>query len=79
MPSLIFLACVMRTLQESESSLTEPETRGGAAGSRSFGLQLHVLNAERGNQHGLRHPCELRAGAVVVSVDPFSLISVLTS
>jgi hypothetical protein len=43
----------------------------------SLGLQLHVLNAEREINTAFDTLVELRAGALVVSVDPFSLGRVL--
>jgi putative ABC transport system substrate-binding protein len=52
---------------------TEPETRGVLDAGRSLGLQLHVLNASTESEidTAFRTLVELRAGALIVSVDPF--------
>ena len=53
--------------------LTVELTRGVRDAARSLGLQLHVLNASTESEidTAFRTLVELRAGALVVSVDPF--------
>jgi putative ABC transport system substrate-binding protein len=53
--------------------LTVSETRGAQKAADSLGLQLHVLNAstEREIDTAFGTMLKLRAGALVVSVDPF--------
>jgi putative ABC transport system substrate-binding protein len=53
--------------------LTEPEIKGVRDAARSVGLELHVLNASTvsGIDAAFGKLIELRAGALVVSVDPF--------
>jgi hypothetical protein len=53
--------------------LTEPETKGVRDAARSLGLQLHVLNAstEAEIDAAFEKFIELRAGGLVISVDPF--------
>ncbi len=53
--------------------LTEPETRGVRDAARSLGLQLHVLDASTESEidTAFGNLIELRAGALIVSVDPF--------
>jgi len=53
--------------------LTEPETKGVREAARSLGLQLHVLDASTEGEidAAFGKLIELRAGALVVSVDPF--------
>jgi len=66
-------AAVVASLVNPTTPLTEPETKGVQDAARSLGLQLHVLNAstEREIDAAFRTLIELRAGALVVSVDPF--------
>src|SRR5262245_43614272 len=65
-------ATVVAMLVNPTNSLTEPETRGVLDAGRSLGLQLHVLNASTESEidTAFRTLVELRAGAVIVSVDP---------
>jgi putative ABC transport system substrate-binding protein len=53
--------------------LTEPETKGMRDAARSLGLQLHILNASTEGEidAAFGKLIELRAGALVVSGDPF--------
>jgi len=55
------------------SPLTEPELKGVRDAARSLGLELHVLNATTVSEIDLAFArlIELRAGGLVVSVDPF--------
>ena len=55
------------------SPLTEPETSVVQDAARSLGLELHVLNASTESEidKAFRTLVELRAGALIVSVDPF--------
>ena len=52
---------------------TEPETKGVRDAARSLGLQLHVLDASTEGEidAAFEKLIELRAGGLVVSVDPF--------
>jgi putative tryptophan/tyrosine transport system substrate-binding protein len=55
--------------------VTEPETKGARDAARSLGLQLHVLDASTEGEidAAFEKLIELRAGGLVVSVDPFLL------
>jgi putative tryptophan/tyrosine transport system substrate-binding protein len=70
---LLHTATVVAMLVNATTPLTEPETRGVLDAGRSLGLQLHVLNAstESGIDTAFRTLVELRAGALIVSVDLF--------
>jgi putative ABC transport system substrate-binding protein len=70
---LLSTATVVAVLVNPTTPLTEPETRGVRDAARSLGLQLHVLNASTESEidTAFRALVELRAGALVVSVDPF--------
>src|SRR5262249_18587998 len=70
---LLAKATAVALLVNPTNSLTEPETRGVLDAGRSLGLQLHVLNASTESEidTAFRTLVELRAGAVIVSVDPF--------
>jgi hypothetical protein len=64
---------VLAMLVNPTTPLTEPETRGVRDAARSLGLQPHVLNASTESEIDTAFGTlvELRAGALVVSVDPF--------
>jgi putative tryptophan/tyrosine transport system substrate-binding protein len=64
---------VVAMLVNPTTPLTEPETRGVRDAARSLGLQLHVVNASTENEIDTAFGTlvELRAGALVVSVDLF--------
>jgi len=64
---------VVALLVNPTTPLTEPETRGVRDAARSLGLQLHVLNASTESEINTAFGIlvELRAGALVVSVDTF--------
>jgi putative tryptophan/tyrosine transport system substrate-binding protein len=66
-------ATVVAMLVNPTTPLTEPETRGVRDAARSLGLQLHILNAstEREIDTAFGNLAELRASALVVSVDLF--------
>jgi putative ABC transport system substrate-binding protein len=66
-------ATVVAMLVNPTSPITEPETRGVRDAARSLGLQLHVLNASTESEidRAFGTLVELRAGALVVSVDVF--------
>ena len=70
---LLRTATVVAMLVNPTTPLTEPETRGVLDAGRSLGLQLHVLNASTESEidTAFRTLVELRAGALVVSVDTF--------
>ena len=70
---LLGTATVVAMLVNPTTPLTEPETRGVRDAARSLGLQMHVLNASSESEidTAFRTLVELRAGALVVSVDPF--------
>jgi putative ABC transport system substrate-binding protein len=69
---LLPTATVVAILVNPATPLTQPETRGVRDAARSLGLQLHVLNASTESEidTAFRTLVELRAGALVVSVDP---------
>jgi putative ABC transport system substrate-binding protein len=64
---------VVAMLVNPTTPLTEPETRGVRDAARSLSLQLHVLNASTESEIDTAFGTlvELRAGALIVSVDPF--------
>jgi putative ABC transport system substrate-binding protein len=64
---------VVAMLVNPTTPLTEPETRGARDAAHSLGLQLHVLNASTASEIDMAFGSlvELRAGALIVSVDPF--------
>jgi putative tryptophan/tyrosine transport system substrate-binding protein len=66
-------ATVVAMLVNPTSPITEPETRGVRDAARSLGLQLHVLNASTESEidRAFGTLVELRAGALVVSVDVY--------
>jgi ABC-type uncharacterized transport system substrate-binding protein len=70
---LLRTATAVAVLVNPTTPLTEPETRGVRDAAGSLGLQLHVLNASTENEidTAFRTLVELRAGALVVSVDLF--------
>jgi putative ABC transport system substrate-binding protein len=70
---LLGTATVVAMLVNPTTPLTEPETKGVRDAARSLGLQLHVLDAstEREIDAAFGKLIELRAGALVVSVDLF--------
>jgi putative ABC transport system substrate-binding protein len=55
------------------SPLTQPELKGVRGAARSLGLELHVLNATMVSEidAAFARLIELRAGGLVVGVDPF--------
>ena len=56
-----------------DTLLTESQTKAARDAARSLGLQLHVLDASTEDQidAAFEKLVELRAGALLVSVDPF--------
>ena len=70
---LLRTATVVAILVNPTNPLTQPETRGVRDAARSLGLQLHILNASTENEidTAFRTLVEMRAGALVVSVDTF--------
>jgi putative ABC transport system substrate-binding protein len=70
---LLPTASVIAVLFNPTSPLTEPETSVVQDAARSLGLELHVLNASTESEidKAFRTLVELRAGALIVSVDPF--------
>jgi putative ABC transport system substrate-binding protein len=70
---LLHTATVVAMLVNPTTPLTEPETRGVLDAGRSLGLQLHILNASTESEidTAFRTLVELRAGALIVSVDLF--------
>jgi len=70
---LLRTASTVAMLVNPATPLTVSETRGVQKAADSLGLQLHVLNAstEREIDTAFGTIVELRAGALVVSVDPF--------
>jgi putative ABC transport system substrate-binding protein len=66
-------AAVVALLVNPTTPLAEPETKGVQDAARSLGLRLHVLNASTETEIDAAFGTliELRAGALVVSVDPF--------
>jgi ABC-type uncharacterized transport system substrate-binding protein len=70
---LLPTASVIAVLFNPTSPLTEPETSVVQDAARSLGLELRVLNASTESEidKAFRTLVELRAGALIVSVDPF--------
>jgi putative ABC transport system substrate-binding protein len=70
---LLRTTTVVAILVNPANPLTQPETRGVRDAARSLGLQLHILNASTENEidTAFRTLVEMRAGAIVVSVDTF--------
>jgi putative tryptophan/tyrosine transport system substrate-binding protein len=70
---LLPTATAVAMLVNPTTPLTEPETRGVRDAAHSLGLQLHVLNASTESEidQAFRRLVELRAGALVVSVELF--------
>jgi putative tryptophan/tyrosine transport system substrate-binding protein len=70
---LLRTATVVAVLVNPTTPLTEPELRGLRDAARFLGLQLHVVNASTESEIDAAFGTlsELRAGALVVSVDPF--------
>jgi putative ABC transport system substrate-binding protein len=70
---LLRTTTVVAILVNPANPLTQPETRGVRDAARSLGLQLHILNASTENEidTAFRTLVEMRAGALVVSVDTF--------
>jgi putative ABC transport system substrate-binding protein len=70
---LLRTSAAVALLVNPNTPLTEPETKGVRDAARSLGLQLHVLDAstEAEIDAAFGKLIELRAGALVVSVDPF--------
>jgi putative ABC transport system substrate-binding protein len=70
---LLPTASVIAVLFNPTSPLTEPETSVVQDAARSLGLELHVLNASTESEidKAFRTLVELRADALIVSVDPF--------
>ncbi len=70
---LLRTSAAVGLLVNPNTPLTEPETKGVRDAARSLGLQLHVLDAgtEGEIDAAFGKLIELRAGALVVSVDPF--------
>jgi putative ABC transport system substrate-binding protein len=70
---LLRTTTVVAILVNPANPLTQPETRGVRDAARSLGLQLHILDASTENEidTAFRTLVEMRAGALVVSVDTF--------
>jgi len=70
---LLPTASVVALLVNPSNPLTESETRGVREAARSLGLQLQVLNASSESEidKAFRRFIELRADALIVSVDSF--------
>jgi putative ABC transport system substrate-binding protein len=70
---LLPTASVIAVLFNPTSPLTEPETNVVQDAARSLGLELNVLNASTESEidKAFRTLVELRADALIVSVDPF--------
>ena len=66
-------AAAIAVLVNPTTPITGPETRAAQDASRSLGLQVHVLNASSESEIDTAFGTlvELRANALVVSVDPF--------
>jgi putative ABC transport system substrate-binding protein len=78
---LLRTTTVVAILVNPANPLTQPETRGVRDAARSLGLQLHILNVSTENEidTAFRTLVEMRAGALVVSVDTFLNNSALKS
>ena len=70
---LLRTSAAVALLVNPNNPVTEPETKGMRDAARSLGLQLHVLDASTEGEidAAFGKLIELRAGALVVSVDPF--------
>jgi ABC-type uncharacterized transport system substrate-binding protein len=70
---LLRTSAAVAMLVNPNNPLTEPETKGMRDAARSLGLQLHILNASTEGEidAAFGKLIELRAGALVVSGDPF--------
>jgi putative ABC transport system substrate-binding protein len=70
---LLRTSTTLATLVNPTSPLTEPEIKGVREAARSLGLELHVLNATTVSEidAAFGRLVELRAGGLVVGVDPF--------
>ena len=70
---LLRTSAALALLVNPNTPLTEPETKGVRDAARSLGLQLHVLDASTEGEidAAFEKLIELRAGGLVVSVDPF--------
>jgi putative ABC transport system substrate-binding protein len=70
---LLRTSAAVALLVNPTTPLSEPETKGVRDAARSLGLQLHVLNASTEGEidAAFGKLIELRAGALIVSVDPF--------
>jgi putative tryptophan/tyrosine transport system substrate-binding protein len=70
---LLRTSAALALLVNPKTPLTEPETKGVRDAARSLGLQLHVLDASTEGEidAAFEKLIELRAGGLVVSVDPF--------
>jgi putative ABC transport system substrate-binding protein len=70
---LLRTSTTLAALVNPTSPLTEPEIKGVRDAARSFGLELHVLNAVTVSEidAAFGRLIELRAGGLVVGVDPF--------
>jgi putative tryptophan/tyrosine transport system substrate-binding protein len=72
---LLRTSAAVALLVNPNTPVAEPETKGVRDAARSLGLQLHVLDASTEGEidAAFGKLIELRAGALVVSVDPFLL------
>jgi putative tryptophan/tyrosine transport system substrate-binding protein len=70
---LLRTSAAVALLVNPNNPVTEPVTKGVRDAARSLGLQLHVLNASKEGEidAAFGKLIELRAGALVVSGDPF--------
>ena len=70
---LLRTSAAVALLVNPNTALTEPETKGMRDAARSLGLQLHVLDASTEGEidTAFGKLIELRAGALLVSVDSF--------
>jgi putative ABC transport system substrate-binding protein len=70
---LLRTSTAVATLVNPTSTITEPQVKSVQNAARSLGLELHVLNATTVSEidAAFGRLTELRADAVVVSVDPF--------
>jgi putative ABC transport system substrate-binding protein len=70
---LLRTSTTLATLVNPTSPLTEPELKAVRDAARSLGLELHVLNATTASEidAAFGRLFELRAGGLVVGVDPF--------
>ncbi len=70
---LVPTAAIVALLVNSANPVSDPETKDVQDAARLFGLQLHVLSASTPSDidAAFKTLVQLRAGALVVSVDPF--------